>query len=84
MSDFEKSIFPNSLGQSLGFDETEISRAKCIPGKIFCNMLDEDDPDSFLNCEVSKSSYSVAIFRQSTDFSDHSRGIDKLARRTSF
>lgn len=53
MRDFEKSIFPRTLGEALGFDETEISRAKSIPGKIFCNMLDEDDPDSFIPCEVS-------------------------------
>lgn len=53
MSDFEKTLFPNSLGESLGFDETEISRAKSIPGKVFCNMIDEDDPDSFIPCEVS-------------------------------
>lgn len=53
MSDFEKTLFPHSLGESLGFDETEISRAKSIPGKIFCNMIDESDPDSFIPCEVS-------------------------------
>lgn len=53
MSDFEKTIFPNSLGELLGFDETEISRAKSIPGKVFCNMIDEDDSNSFIPCEVS-------------------------------
>lgn len=53
MRDFEKTLFPHSLGEALGFDETEISRAKSIPGKIFCNILDEDDTDSFIPCEVS-------------------------------
>lgn len=53
MRDFEKSLFPHTIGEALGFDETEISRAKSIPGKVFCNMLDEDDPDSFIPCEVS-------------------------------
>lgn len=50
MNYFKNAIFPNSLGRALGFDELAISEAKSIPGKIFCNLTDEDDNP--IPCEV--------------------------------
>lgn len=50
MNYFKDAIFPNSLGRALGFDELAISEAKSIPGKIFCNLTDEDDNP--ILCEV--------------------------------
>ncbi|KAG5900491.1 hypothetical protein JTB14_010902 [Gonioctena quinquepunctata] len=47
---FKNVQFPNSLGRALGFDATEIELAKSIPGKIFCNLADEEDNP--LPCEI--------------------------------
>ncbi|KAJ8918593.1 hypothetical protein NQ315_013098 [Exocentrus adspersus] len=50
MNYFKNAIFPNSLGRALGFDELAISEAKTIPGKVFCNLTDDDDNP--IPCEV--------------------------------
>ncbi|XP_018562280.1 uncharacterized protein LOC108904279 [Anoplophora glabripennis] len=50
MNYFKNALFPNSLGRALGFDELAISEANSIPGKIFCNLTDEDDNP--IPCEV--------------------------------
>ncbi|KAJ8982132.1 hypothetical protein NQ317_002859 [Molorchus minor] len=49
MKYFQNSVFPNSLGLSLGFDPTELGYAKSIPGKIFCNRTEEGHT---IPCEV--------------------------------
>ncbi|KAJ8984938.1 hypothetical protein NQ317_012188 [Molorchus minor] len=50
MNYFKNALFPHSLGRALGFDELAISEAKSIPGKIFCNLSDEDDNP--IPCEI--------------------------------
>ncbi|XP_074041255.1 uncharacterized protein [Leptinotarsa decemlineata] len=50
MNHFKNVLFPNSVGRALGFDATEISLTDSIPGKVFCNLSDEEDNP--LPCEV--------------------------------
>ena len=52
MTHFQNAVFPNSLGQALGVDITEINLGKAIPGKIFCNLQDVDEDLSLLPCEI--------------------------------
>lgn len=51
MNYFKNGLFPNSLGKALGFDEDEIrNQAINIPGKVFCNLYDEEQNP--IPCEV--------------------------------
>lgn len=42
MAYFQNVVFPNSLGEALGFKMDNIKLAQSIPGKIFCNLIDEE------------------------------------------
>lgn len=40
MTYFADTVFPNGLGNAIGFDEESIRAAKTIPGLIFCDSFD--------------------------------------------
>ncbi|KAJ8966131.1 hypothetical protein NQ314_003723, partial [Rhamnusium bicolor] len=49
MKHFQNIVFPNKVAVNLGFDLVNLSLAKSIPGKIFCNL---NDKDGSVPCEV--------------------------------